>query len=351
MNRATSVYLDVIRFTAALIVFLGHVSGMHLTGGLFWQFGPYMTSAVVVFFVLSGFVISYVTQRNESAASIYAINRAARVYSVALPALIVTFALDTVGRTIAPGAYNITWGYVATGRLGQFASSAFFTGELWNRDIVPGSCLLYWSLDYEIWYYVMFGLALFAPRRWSPLLLAAICIVAGPKIVLAAPLWLLGVGCQRLAAERIPGPASGAILCFGSVALLLAYELFIRNTYLPRLYRPDLINAYVVGVLFAAHLIGFSSFAPTCRIRLGWLVPPIRWFAGATFTLYLFHAPIAHFLAAISPWPIPSWRNRLLVFGGTFLLVMAVAQVTERKKDAWRRAITALVRPLLGQQA
>ena len=42
MNRATSLYLDLARFIAALVVFLGHVSGQRLTGGLFWQFGPYM---------------------------------------------------------------------------------------------------------------------------------------------------------------------------------------------------------------------------------------------------------------------------------------------------------------------
>jgi peptidoglycan/LPS O-acetylase OafA/YrhL len=356
MNRATSVYLDVIRFTAALTVFLGHVSGRQLTGGLFWQMGPFMSPAVVVFFVLSGFVISYVTQQNENAAGAYALNRAARIYSVALPALIVTFIIDAVGRSVSPGAYTATWGYIGTDRLEQFVTNMFFVARLWHLAIVPGSCLPYWSLNYEVWYYVIFGLAIFAPRRWSLLLLAAAGLVVGPEILLMFPLWLLGVVCHRISIARTPSPTLGAILCVGSIALFVAYETFVWHIGRPYLlianfYRPELVQDYIIAVLFAAHLLGFSSFAPTCRFQPAWLVPPIRWFAGATFTLYLFHTPLAHFLAAISPWPKPSSLNRLLVFGGTFLLVLAMAQVTERKKDPWRRTIAALAGPILARSA
>src|SRR6185312_16364605 len=207
------------RFTAALTVFLGHVSGLRLTGGVLWQLGPYMPQAVIIFFVLSGFVISYVTQRNENTAGTYAINRAARIYSVALPALLLTFVLDTVGRSISPGVYNESWGYVADGRIQQFAVSAVFAGRLWNLQIDPGSCLPYWSLNFEVWYYVLFGLAMFAPRRWAPWLVAAACLIAGPIILLMFPLWLIGVAAQRLSSARPPTPAVGAALCFGSLAL------------------------------------------------------------------------------------------------------------------------------------
>ena len=65
MNRATSLYLDLVRFTAALVVFFGHICGSRFTGGLFWQVGPYADEAVDVFFVLSGFVIAYVAENRE----------------------------------------------------------------------------------------------------------------------------------------------------------------------------------------------------------------------------------------------------------------------------------------------
>lgn len=94
MNKPTSIYLDLVRFTAAVTVFFGHVSGSRLTGGLFWQMGPYGPEAVDVFFVLSGFVIAYVYDTREHSLTDYAVSRFARIYSVAIPALIVTFILD-----------------------------------------------------------------------------------------------------------------------------------------------------------------------------------------------------------------------------------------------------------------
>jgi peptidoglycan/LPS O-acetylase OafA/YrhL len=110
LSRATSLYLDVWRLLAAMTVFVGHVSGKRLTGGFLWQFGPYMGQAVTVFFVLSGFVVSYATARQAGTARSYALSRLARVYSVALPALILTFALDAIGRSVRPDLYSSAWG-------------------------------------------------------------------------------------------------------------------------------------------------------------------------------------------------------------------------------------------------
>jgi peptidoglycan/LPS O-acetylase OafA/YrhL len=52
--------------------------------------------AVDVFFVLSGFVIGYATDSRERTPLTYAINRLARIYSVAIPALAATFILDGI---------------------------------------------------------------------------------------------------------------------------------------------------------------------------------------------------------------------------------------------------------------
>src|SRR5579871_4979281 len=57
MRPATSLYLDLVRALAAFTVFMGHASGQFFTAGLLWQTGLYDQTAVMVFFVLSGFVI------------------------------------------------------------------------------------------------------------------------------------------------------------------------------------------------------------------------------------------------------------------------------------------------------
>src|ERR1700742_1917757 len=86
MNRQTSLYLDLVRFLAALAVFVSHICGQRFTGGLLWQSEPYGDEAVDVFFVLSGFVIGYVTDGRETSTRSFAVARLARIYSVALPA-------------------------------------------------------------------------------------------------------------------------------------------------------------------------------------------------------------------------------------------------------------------------
>ncbi len=47
MTSARSIYLDLIRLAAAMVLFLGHVSGRRLTGALLWQLSNYMNDAVL----------------------------------------------------------------------------------------------------------------------------------------------------------------------------------------------------------------------------------------------------------------------------------------------------------------
>ena len=88
MKPATSMYLDGFRFAAAMIVFLGHVGARHVGGGLFWQLTGYGATAVLVFFVLSGFVIAYVSDLKETNGRDYIVARATRLYSVVIPTLL-----------------------------------------------------------------------------------------------------------------------------------------------------------------------------------------------------------------------------------------------------------------------
>ena len=97
MNRTTSLYLDMIRPIAALVVLLSHVSYQNLSGGQLKFMASTGVQAVDIFFVLSGFVIAHVYATREHDFRDYAISRAARIYSVALPALILTAIVDAIG--------------------------------------------------------------------------------------------------------------------------------------------------------------------------------------------------------------------------------------------------------------
>ncbi len=347
MNRETSIYLDLTRFVAALTVFLGHVSGQRLTGGFLWQFGPFMAEAVAIFFVLSGFVIGYVADSKENTPSVFAINRAARILSVTAPTLAITFALDTLGRTLRPDLYNASWGYDPQGQAWSFLACLFFINELWTNRIHPGSALPYWSLGYEVWYYITFALAVFTRRRVAWVALAL--MVVGPKIAAMFPLWLLGLGTYRLSQRMSLARSTGIAIWLGSILLWIGYEMFLR----PRgwlqgwgpsfIERPEILTDYIPGLCFATNLVGFIAASPWLGRPLLGLARPIRWAAGATFTLYLMHLPIAQFLTTVVPWPPTAWATRVTIPLLTLTLVFLVAAVTERKKEAWRRAIAKLV--------
>ena len=299
VERQTSVYLDIVRFSAAFAVFAGHASGARFTGGWLWQFGPYMASAVAIFFVLSGFVIGFVTQRREIDAATYAVNRMARICSVSLPAIALTITLDMIGRAISPQLYSAQWGYTPDHPLLQVATALTFTQAFWFSRLTLGSNLPYWSLNYEVAYYVIFGLAAFCPgRRLRPVLVTVAALVCGPAILELLPLWLLGFLAFRLQPQRHLGRAAGWLLFGGSIAAFVAYEAWSWRTgrvlaSLGPANRPEIVQDYLVAILFAANLTGVRAIG-TDLVRVArWLEKPAKWLAARTFSLYLFHLPTA----------------------------------------------------------
>jgi peptidoglycan/LPS O-acetylase OafA/YrhL len=349
MNRETSVYLDLVRFVAAVFVFLTHAGWQQVSGGLLWQIS-YGREAVDVFFVLSGFVIGHVVETRERSALGYAVARAARLYSVALPAVALTFVLDRIGQSLRPELY-VGWCCDALGsRAWEYLGSLVFLNEIWSHHAPPGSALPYWSLGFEVWYYVAFGLAFFAPRPWNLVAAALVLVAVGPGIAVLFPLWLLGFYCYRLCTHRLPGRGVGALLCVGALITFFTYEhwayrygeLYAAFALSPeRLH--DYAQDYIVGGLFSLHLIGFCAVSAYLAPLLARCERPIRWIAGATFTLYLFHVPLLHVVVALAPWPVETWPTRALVFIGVPLLVLALAEVTERRKAVWRRGILAVL--------
>ena len=89
MNRAFSIYLDLVRFVAAVLVYLWHSNQKAIVDGPVFA-GGYGPSAVIVFFVLSGFVIAYVVETKERDWRRYLAGRGARIYSVVVPVVVLT---------------------------------------------------------------------------------------------------------------------------------------------------------------------------------------------------------------------------------------------------------------------
>jgi peptidoglycan/LPS O-acetylase OafA/YrhL len=344
MTNALSLYLDALRFGAAFTVFVSHYANERYSGGLFWQSMPYGHTAVLVFFVLSGFVIAWVTETRERTAEEYALSRVARLYSVILPAFIVTALLDQIAMAIDPRLYgpevlpqmshgplNVLLGYVL---------SSVFLGDSWILAMPPGSNLPFGTLNCEAWYYIFFAVAVFMQGRRRIAALTAAALLAGPKILLLFPVWLMGVSAWRWRVA-LPGQ-QGAPLAFGAVGAVIGLEAFggqqlFQDAQLPWLPGSYSAYDYIVGALVALFIMGLAN-APlpipgTLVERL------IRLLAGTTFGLYLLHFPLLNFFGTVIPGPPDSAMHRLLVFGLTLGAAIALAHVIERQKGAVKRAL------------
>lgn len=331
------------RPAAALIVLLSHVSYQGLSSGQAAFLSGAGIQAVDVFFVLSGFVIAHVCATREHNARIYFVSRAARIYSVAIPALVLTAIADFIGQSMDAATYSGPYQAFSPGLL---IRSLTFTGEHWNAHRFPGSNGPYWSLGFEVWYYMVFGVFLFSGRRWRWGAALAVLIFIGPKVTLMFPTWLMGAGAYYICKSQRISPITGWVLFTVPLAFLAGFQLmphsglqpFINISLEPERLK-SLCENYLIASFFSIHLVGFSTVSATFTPLLERHVKVIRWIAGSTFSIYLMHLPIMHLLAASSPWPKSSPWTMFLLLAGTPVICLGFAEVTERKRDAWRRLI------------
>src|SRR5258708_6499905 len=142
MRKSTSVFLDGLRLLAALVVFATHIVKI-LYQAAIWVPGHAM---VIVFFVLSGYVIAFSTlDKKELIAKKYIIARLSRLYSVVIPALLLTALLLICGRTINPANYN---GVLQNYELPRYLATGFFFQSVWWQNLVPPDNGPFWSLGY-----------------------------------------------------------------------------------------------------------------------------------------------------------------------------------------------------------
>lgn len=360
MNRTTSIYLDLVRFLAAVAVLLTHLAYKRFTGGLIIEWRTYGNDAVMVFFVLSGYVIAHVTASRESTLGDYLLQRCARLYSVAIPAIALTVVLDHVGKAITPSMYDGFW-YQGSNPVGRILHALSFTNELWFHSVRLFTNGPYWSLGYEFWYYMLFAAAFFLRGGQRVFWVAAVMLLIGPKILLLFPIWLLGVWVHRVNTTRTLGPAVGWALFLGSFAL---YGLFrgagLRDTFLQLTYdllgkrfvegelvwSNEFISAYVIGALVAANFIGVHALSAQLAPALSRGERVIRDWAGYTFSIYLFHYPILQFLAAVLPIkPSEAWSG-VMLFVLTLALCRLLGNYTEKRKEFARAVLTGFVERL-----
>jgi len=346
MNRAFSVYLDLVRFTAACLVYVYHSNQRALVEQVL-PASSYGHSAVIVFFVLSGFVIAYVTDIKERDWPTYAASRASRVYSVALPAVFLTIALDAIGRSLAPSLYT---SYPFDQIAARSGISLAMLNEVWLVSVTSFSNVPYWSICYESWYYAVFGVAMFAPAKWVAVIILGVALLVGPKIVLLAPIWLSGVLLYRWRRLQIQSGRSAFAILSLSIAGITAFHAVDLQSLGANVLKAAIgaslheqltfskffLSDYLLTVLVVANFAAMRFLAERSRDFWVAIERPVRFAAGYTFTLYLLHQPLFLFWGAVlrgDPKGLANWTWVTLLTG---ISVVVVGHFTESKRHVLR---------------
>ncbi len=368
-----SILLDLLRFGAALAVALTHLPLFMTAGGFIPERSG--NTAVCVFFVLSGFVMRYVTVTRVTSARAYCIDRISRMYSVVVPALLLTVLLEWLAQRHAPlifahAAAPFAWRDLPA----QMAENLTFTVGWWDFGTPPLSNGAFWSLSFECVYYALYGLLEYAPRaRW--VLVPLLLVLVGPSIALLFPIWLLGAGLYDVYARlqaRGTGLRSSLLVCAGYLAILFvlrrqvlallratqvearqqALTHFIasfawgRSTFRgEQLHWLDRfsISYFITGSLLAVAmlptlLILERFFRAASRAWVG----RVRLVADSTFTLYLIHLPTLLVLMSFSHGPWASRQQGLWALLAVIALSIVLGRAFDQLKNAMRSGLRAL---------
>ena len=352
LSKPFSIYLDLVRFVAACLVYVYHSNQRWLVEPIL-PLAHHGHSSVIVFFVLSGYVIAYITDTKERDWATYTASRLSRVYSVAIPTIALTLLLDWAGRHFFAANHGYPFDWFAVRTLG----SLLMANEVWFVSITSFSNVPYWSICYEVWYYVAFGLLTFLPRRKAWAAVALLAVLLGPKVVLLAPVWGLGVLLYRWKRLAEISETTGWVLVAGSVvgiSLYLAFDIEHRaaaplQALLGKAWFEQLafsrwfIGDYLLAPMVMLHFAGVRRIAGRLAGAAAWVEKPVRLLAAYTFTLYLLHQPLFLFWGSALNGDNRGYGNWVLVTLLVAASIALVGTVTENR----RRGLTRWIRDRL----
>jgi len=340
--------LEMLRGFAALYVFATHVAPAHLLAkgsrmGFVFGFGQ---EAVMLFFLISGFVVYYsTTKHGDKSFRPYLARRIRRIYPIYLLALVLSFASVTL-----PGQPN--------------AAKPPFTQVLGNicmlqdfSDVKPGVWVstlggntALWSLSYEWWFYMLFfPLYRFVPTRAQIHVAAAVSLLGLVTFWLRANqvslflmyfiLWWSGAELASAYLERVPLTLTSqrrSIIYLALLSALLACPVLLS------LVRHHALRFGIHPVLELRHFCACLVLLLTGLLwaRLRWLGFELLFgiFALAapiSYALYVFHIPLlvtSSYLGGIS--------NPAVALCGYIVVAFGVAYVAEIPFQRWVDRLT-----------
>ena len=312
-----NVSLDLFRGVAALAVCAGHLRAamfVDYAAGASWPEKVFYAStafghqAVMVFFVLSGYLVGGAVLRAGASFSTrdYFLARLVRLWAVLLPALVFTLLVDELTRVVRPetlgGSLHALWNSgpqpgMYDSSLKAFLGNAFFLQTVLVPIYASNGPL--WSLANEFFYYLLFPMLLACTgligagiaSRWR----IACAVIAGILLLklplgISAGLLLFVVGSVVSWIHQRPVQLSPA-----RQRMLLGLGLcaFTFSLVLTKAGAPQIWGDYLVGISFALLLVAAA------RLNLRGQVGTLSVFlSNISYSLYLSHFPLVVLIGA-----------------------------------------------------
>jgi peptidoglycan/LPS O-acetylase OafA/YrhL len=341
ISASTSIVLDVLRIMAALVVVVFHASGQWTTAfpAAHAALGKASHAAVVVFFVISGYVIAFTTATNNRGPRQYAVARLSRLYSIMGPALVLTAMVEAV---VTHTNAELTTRYVREYSGVRYLLTAVFGNESGFVSAAPPLNSPLWSLSYEFWYYVLFGIWFYYGfHRQALLWLVVAAIIAGPKILLLLPVWLFGVGVYRWPKPAFPAGLAWALvvgllgLAGAAVVYVPAWPAAVGDK--PLFMAGQFATDWVVGLLVALAVWSLPAGRAVAGQR--W-VKPLRTIADLSFPLYALHFPLLVLWRALFGERANDLQQLWQVTVGVILVAGLGGLLLDKQRGRWARFFT-----------
>ena len=364
MKRRQLPALTGLRFAIALLVVLVHFGQPAMPQGVLRDLAASGAQGVPLFFVLSGFILTYVhstgTGERQVLPGPFYRSRIARLYPVYLAGLLLALPTLPWQPAWSAGVQHVTPSVVAVSTLTMTQAWWPFAGFVWNS---PG-----WSLSAEMLFYALF-----------PFVLGPVCRLSLNRVLLLLVIAFAGTQIAPLAYAAI-SPDPGA---YADFPLWLDVALFNPLVHLPsflfgmgvgRLFvlRPEgsvgsgtaPLVALVLTLWALVHATHFTTLTGNMMVRDGLLVPlyglliyTLAWQRGplcallsrpslvllgeSSYALYILH------------WPLHAWLVRIAgvsdaasqaspVFVGCYLALLIAAAIWVHK------AVEIPMRALIG---
>ena len=354
-NTSLSWSLDFLRWVAAFLVVIGHlrslmfveyekIESITIIDKMFYFFTGFGHESVIVFFVLSGYLVGGEFLRIDKTNKmfmIYMIKRFSRIFMVFFPALIIGGIIDLIG------SHWINYGGIYQNAFHKpsmnFSVLDRLTPEIFLTNLTMmqtslghtlGSNGPLWSLANEWWYYMLpLLLVLFTKsqsiiiRIMSGTVVILLLYILNPNIILYFSIWLIGMGAS-LIQKKYP-----FYLIYLAIIFTLMTFVFSRfhKLNIPLFYYDVLIAISIVSLLIVLSKIQNKPiFFQDGNRRL----------ANFSYSLYVFHFPFILIVVSLlsfislgvnSQPSLVTYSLYGIVLGTTYLYAFVMYRLFEEK--------------------